>query len=48
MLRDPQQREILYQLYQAREALMQSQPGSEAATQVDHAYVNLVRLWAQL
>ena len=48
MLRDPQQREILYQLYQAREALMQSQPGSEVATQVDHAYVNLVRLWAQL
>jgi len=48
MLRDPQQREILYQLYQAREALMQSQPGSEATTQVDHAYVNLVRLWAQL
>jgi PKHD-type hydroxylase len=48
MLRDPQQREVLYQLYQARESLLQSQPGSKVATQVDHAYVNLVRLWAEL
>ena len=48
MLRDPQQREVLYQLYQARESLLRSQPGSEVATQVDHAYVNLVRLWAEL
>lgn len=48
MLRDPQQREVLYQLYQARESLLQSQPGSKVATQVDHAYVNLVRLWADL
>lgn len=48
MLRDPQQRELLFQLYQAREELLQSQPGSEAATRVDHAYVNLVRMWAEL
>jgi PKHD-type hydroxylase len=48
MLRDPQQREVLYQLYQARESLRQTQPDSEVATQVDHAYVNLVRLWAEL
>ena len=48
MLRDPRQRELLYQLYQARESLRQSQPGSQTATQVDHAYVNLVRMWAEL
>lgn len=48
MLRDPQQRELLYQLYQARESLLQSQPDSQAATQVDHAYVNLVRMWSEL
>jgi len=48
MLRDPQQREILYQLYLARENLRQIEPGSETATQVDHAYVNLVRLWSEL
>lgn len=48
MLRDPQQRELLFQLYQAREELLQSQPASDAATRVDHAYVNLVRMWAEL
>jgi PKHD-type hydroxylase len=48
MLRDPRQRELLYQLYQARKSLLQSQPDSKAATQVDHAYVNLVRMWAEL
>ncbi len=48
MLRDPRQRELLYQLYLARESLRQSQPGSETATRVDHAYVNLVRMWSEL
>jgi PKHD-type hydroxylase len=48
MLRDPRQRELLYQLYQARESLLQSQPDSETASQVDHAYVNLVRMWSEL
>jgi len=48
MLRDPQQRELLYQLYQARESLLESQPEAETTTQVDHAYVNLVRMWSEL
>lgn len=48
MVRDPQQRDLLFQLYQAREELLQNSPGSEAATRVDHAYVNLVRMWAEL
>jgi len=48
MLRDPQQRELVFKLYQARERLLQSQPDSEVATQVDHAYVNLVRMWSEL
>lgn len=48
MLRDPQQREIVYQLYQAREHLLQTRPGDEATTQLDHAYVNLVRMWSEL
>jgi PKHD-type hydroxylase len=48
MLRNPQQREVLYQLYRARESLLRTQPDSEVATQVDHAYVNLVRLWAEV
>jgi len=48
MLRDPDKRELVFQLYQARESLLQTQPDSEAATQVDHAYVNLVRMWSEL
>jgi len=48
MLRDPQQRELVFKLYQARESLLESQPESEAATQVDQAYVNLVRMWSEL
>ena len=48
MLRDPQQRELVYQLYQARETLQQTQPASPVAVQVDHAYVNLVRMWSEL
>ena len=48
MVRDPQQRELLFQLYQAREELLQNTPEGEAATRVDHAYVNLVRMWAEL
>jgi len=48
MLRDPQQRELLYQLYQAREKLMQTRPGADETTQIDHVYVNLVRMWSEL
>jgi len=48
MLRDPAKRELAFQLYQARESLLASQPDSEAATQVDHAYVNLMRMWSEL
>ncbi len=48
MLRDPQQRELLFQLYQAREKLLQNQPDAEETTQIDHVYVNLVRMWSEL
>ncbi len=48
MVRDPARREILYQLYEAREALLKSRPEEPETTRVDHAYVNLTRLWAEL
>ncbi len=48
MLRDPQRRELLFQLYQARETLRASQPESEVSTQVDQVYVNLTRMWSEL
>lgn len=48
MLRDAQQRELLFQLYQAREQLLKARPEAEETTQIDHVYVNLVRMWAEL
>jgi PKHD-type hydroxylase len=48
MLRDPQQRELLFELYQVRESLLKSQPDADAATRVDQVYVNLVRMWAEV
>jgi PKHD-type hydroxylase len=48
MLRDPQQRELLFQLYQTRESLMKKQPDAAETTQIDHVYVNLVRMWSEL
>ena len=48
MVRDPQRRELLYQLYQARESLLEHQPDAADTTRVDHVYVNLMRLWAEL
>jgi PKHD-type hydroxylase len=48
MLRDPQQRELCFQLYQAREKLLQTQPEADETIQIDHVYVNLVRMWSEL
>lgn len=48
MLRDPQQRELLYQLYQAREKLLNTRPDADETTAVDHVYVNLVRMWVEV
>lgn len=48
MVRDPVKRELLYELSQARDSLMQSQPDAQVTNQVDHSYVNLVRMWADI
>lgn len=47
MIRDPLQRDLLYQLQQARESLLSTAVDSEPAKQVDLAYVNLVKMWAE-
>lgn len=47
MVRDPEKREILYELNHARESLMQERPDAPETAQVDHSYVNLVRLWSE-
>lgn len=48
LIRSPAQREILYELGQARAALLAAAPESTHTAQVDHAYTNLVRMWAEV
>lgn len=48
MVRDPAQRELLYQLDQARNALLTEKPDAMETKQVDRSYVNLVRIWSDI
>lgn len=48
MVRDAARRELLYELSQARDSLMQSQPDAQVTNQVDHSYVNLIRMWSDI
>lgn len=48
LVRDPAQRELLFELDQARTHLRETQPESVATRQVDRAYVNLVRRWSEV
>ncbi|MBD3620134.1 MAG: Fe2+-dependent dioxygenase [Chromatiales bacterium] len=48
MIRDPQKRELLYELNQAREQLLKSAPEAAETKQVDRSYVNLVRMWSEV
>lgn len=48
LVRDPAQREILSDLDASRRALRQSAPDAQVTETVDHAYMNLVRMWADV
>ncbi len=48
MIRDPARRELLYDLYRARETLLDRAPDAPETTQVGSAYINLVRMWSEL
>ena len=48
MVRDPGQRELLYQLDQARNQLLADKPDALETKQVDRSYVNLVRMWSDI
>lgn len=48
MVRDAAQRELLYGLNLAREKLLESAPQAEETAQVNAAYQNLIRMWADL
>jgi PKHD-type hydroxylase len=48
LVRDAGKRELLFQLHQAREKMLQQMPDAEETLHVDTAYVNLVRMWAEV
>jgi PKHD-type hydroxylase len=48
LVRDAAKRELLYELNLAREKLLQTLPDAEETARVNTAYVNLVRMWAEL
>lgn len=48
MVRDPQHRAMLYDLYIVKETLQQVNPDAEATARARRAYVNLFRQWAEL
>lgn len=48
MIRDPGQRELLYQLSQARDSLIAEDATAETTQRISNVYTNLVRMWAEL
>jgi len=48
MIRDPAQRELLYNLGQARDELIEKDPDAEVTQKISTSYINLVRMWADI
>jgi PKHD-type hydroxylase len=47
-VRDPEKRELLFELNQARETLLKEAPAADHSALVDRSYSNLVRMWSDL
>lgn len=48
MVRDAARRELLFELSLARNKLLDEDADSETTKQVDHSYVNLIRMWSEV
>ncbi|MFW2439845.1 MAG: Fe2+-dependent dioxygenase [Arenicellales bacterium] len=48
MIRDTEQRELLYNLSQARDELIKNYPESPVTQKVSTSYINLLRMWAEV
>ncbi len=48
LVRAPEQRNLLHELNQAREALLQNRPEAAETAQVNQSYINLVRMWSEI
>ena len=47
-VRDPAQRELLYELNLAREKMLKEAPEAQTTGYVDRSYANLLRMWAEV
>lgn len=48
MIRDTGQRELLYNLSQARDELIRNDPKNPVTQKVSTSYINLIRMWAEV
>ncbi len=48
LVRDPARREVLWDLWQARDKMLRETPDEPETAQVDHAYINLLRMWSEV
>jgi PKHD-type hydroxylase len=48
MVREPEKRELLYRLHQTRETLQQKYPEDKDIVNIDHTYINLMRMWTEI
>ena len=48
MIRDPDKRELLFNLHKTRESLQKKYPDDEEVLKVDHTYIILMRMWAEI
>jgi len=48
MVRDAEKRELLFNLYKTRDALQKKYPDDDEVVKVDHTYINLMRMWAEI
>jgi len=46
MIQDDNKREVLYELWQAREKMLRENPTAEETQSVDVSYIKLVQMWA--
>ncbi len=48
LIRNHEQRDLLYQLSKTREKMLRRDPDSEDTKHIDNVYVNLVRMWSDV
>jgi len=48
LIRDAEKRELLFNLHNTREALQKKYPDDDEVVKVDHAYINLMRMWVDI